>query len=97
MKIQLENIYKISNDMNLFYIECKNTIIQVPIIEGTVKINIVDDDNINIGINGLEKNDYIKIYYKEKKKKVILIRIIKLNNYSFNNMSSSSDTEYILN
>jgi hypothetical protein len=98
MKNILENIYKISNDANLFYIECNNITIQSPIIDGTVKIQIVDDENYDIGINGLEINDSIKIYYKEKKNNMIIpIKIIKLNNYSFNSMSSSSDNEYILN
>ena len=47
-----------------------------------------------IGINGLEINDSIKIYYKEKNNNIIFpIKIIKLNNYIFNNMTSSSDSE----
>ena len=98
MKNILENIYKIWNDINLFYIECNNIITQSPIINGTVEIQVYDDENYNIGINGLDINDSIKIYYKEKKNNMIIpIKIIKLNNYTFNNMSSSSDNEYILN
>ena len=90
----IENIYKISYNNNIFSIECENIIINSPIIDGSVVINIVDDENNSIGINGLYINDSIKIYYKEKINKMIIpIKIIKLNNYSFNEMSSSSDGE----
>jgi hypothetical protein len=90
----IENIYKISYDNDLFLIECEKYILNSSIINGSVIINIVDDDNNNIGINGLYINDIIKIYYKEKINNTIIpIKIIKLNNYSFNEMSSSSDGE----
>ena len=94
MKIILDNIYKISYNNSLFTIECSNNIINGYIIDGSVKLNIYDNDNNIIGINGLEINDSIKIYYKEKNNNIIFpIKIIKLNNYIFNNMTSSSDSE----
>ena len=90
----IENIYKISYKNDLFSIECEKCILNSPIIDGSVIIDIVDDDNNTIGINGLYINDSIKIYYKEKINNMIIpIKIIKLNNYSFNEMSSSSDGE----
>lgn len=90
----IENIYKISYNNDLFSIHCEKCILNSPIINGSVIIDIVDDDNNNIGINGLDINDSIKIYYKEKINNMIIpIKIIKLNNYSFNEMSSSSDGE----
>ena len=94
MKIILDNIYKISFENNLFNIECNDNHIRAHIIDGSVKLNVYDNDNNIIGINGLEINDTIKIYYKEKKHNIIFpIKIIKLNNYIFNDMSSSSDSE----
>ena len=94
MKIILDNIYKISYENDLFYIECNDISIRSYIIDGTVKLNVYDSDNNKIGINGLQINDSIKIYYKEKKHNIIFpIKIIKLNNYTFNDMSSSSDNE----
>jgi len=94
MQSIIENIYKISYNNNIFSIECENIKLNASIIDGSVIIDIVDDENNNIGINGLDINDSIKIYYKEKINNMIIpIKIIKLNNYSFNEMSSSSDGE----
>jgi len=94
MKFILDNINKMSYENNVFNIECDENIIKAYIIDGTVKIKVYNDDNNMIGINGLKINDSIKIYYKEINLNIIFpIKIIKLNNYIFNNMSSSSDNE----
>ena len=97
MKIIIETICKFSNDNTNFYIECGKYILSVPIIEGTAHINIIDSDNTNIGINSLDINDSIKIYYKNINKNIIKpIKIIKIYNYIFNDDSSSSDNEIII-
>ena len=49
MKIILDNIYKISYNNSLFTIECSNNIINGYIIDGSVKLNIYDNDNNIIG------------------------------------------------
>ena len=97
MKTILENIYNISYNSTTIHILCSNNIIIcAPIINGTIKINIFDIDNNNIGINGLDINDNIKIYYKENINNMIKpIKIIKLNNYKFNDESSASDEDII--
>ena len=97
MKSILEYIYNISYDLINMYIHCSNNIVlQLPITDGTIKIDIIDIDNNKIGINGLEINDNIKIYYKEKNITMIKpIKIIKLNNYIFNSDSSISEEDLI--
>jgi hypothetical protein len=95
MKYIIENIYNFSYNKKYILIECEKHNVSALIIDGTIDIIIINSDNENIGINGLEINDTIKIYYKEFKNNMIYsIKIIKLNNYKFNDMSSSSE-EYI--
>ena len=87
-------ISKLYSDNNNIYIECDKIVIYAPIINGNVKINIIDFNNNNIGINGIKLNDSIKIFYNEKNNKlkpIQSIKIIKINNYTFNSDSSSSD------
>jgi hypothetical protein len=74
------------------YIKCINNNIIAPIVIGSVEINIIDTDNNIIGINNININDIIKIYYREKINDYIKpIKIIKMNNYIFNDDSNSSE------
>ena len=97
MKTIIENIYKFSHDNITFNIECVSYILSIPIIDGTAQVSIIDIDNNNIGVNGLDINDSIKIYYKKINNNIIKpIKIIKFFNYIFNDDSSSSDNEIII-
>jgi len=93
MKKILDCITDITYDSNVVVIECTYHKIQVPIVDGTVQINIIDLDNNKIGINNIKKNDSIKIFYHDKINDMIKpIKIIKINNYIFNDDSSSSSS-----
>jgi hypothetical protein len=97
MKTIVENIYKFSHDNIHLNIECATYILSIPIIDGTAQVSIIDIDNNNIGVNGLDINDSIKIYYKKINNNIIKpIKIIKIYNYIFNDDSSSSDNEIII-
>ena len=92
MKKVLDYIVDIKNIDDMYIIECTGHILCSPIKDGTVQINIIDFDNKKIGINNIKKNDSIKIFYHEKINDMIKpIKIIKINNYVFNDDSSSSD------
>ena len=67
--------------------------LSIPIIDGSVDIIITDVYKNNIGLYGLNINDSIKIYYKKYNNIIKPIKIIKLNNYIFNDESSPSDSE----
>jgi hypothetical protein len=94
---------KILDTINNFIIEEFNLIIQcdkntliLPIINGSIKANLLNELKEKIGLNEININDQIIIYYKEienqKEKNYIKpIKIIKLLNYEFNNDTSDSD------
>lgn len=86
----INKIYYVSSDMKL-YIECSKTILILPVVDGTVKINIIDLDNNSIGINNININDSIKILYIGSDTIIEPIKIIKLNNYDFNIDTSDSE------
>ena len=92
MKKVLDYIVNIKYNDNCYIIECMDHNIISPVEDGTVQINIIDLENNKIGINNIKKNDSIKIFYREKINDMIKpIKIIKINNYVFNDDSSSSD------
>ena len=93
MENTLECINSISFDIMNLYIECDNIKLCIPIIDGSVCIKILDIYKNNIGLNDLNINDSIKIYYKKNNNIIKPIKIIKLNNYIFNDESSPSDNE----
>ncbi len=86
----INKIYYVPNEMKL-YIECSKTILTLPVLDGTVKINIIDLDNNSIGINNININDSIKILYIGLDSIIEPIKIIKLNNYDFNKDTSDSE------
>jgi len=55
----------INTDASYLYIECTDVNLVIPIIDGTIQINIIDLDNNSIGINNININDSIKILYKK--------------------------------
>jgi hypothetical protein len=55
----------INTDASYLYIECTDVNLMIPIIDGTIQINIIDLDNNSIGINNININDSIKILYKK--------------------------------
>jgi len=86
-------INNISYDISNLYIECDNIKLCIPIIDGTICVKIRDMSKNNIGLYGLNINDSIKIYYKKYNNIIKPIKIIKLNDYIFNDESSPSDSE----
>jgi hypothetical protein len=78
---------------NSFIIKCKKYNLMLPIKNGTVDINITNEYKERIGINEININDKIIIFYKEYNKdfdKIYIkpIKIIKQFNYVFNETSS---------
>jgi hypothetical protein len=96
MKKNLDTINKfIVNDTQLI-IHCMKAIIMVPIKNGSVIINISNELKEKIGINELQVDDRIYIFYRDiqninGKNYIKPIKIIKLLNYSFNVETSDSE------
>jgi hypothetical protein len=88
------NIIKLENRM---IIECNKYNLILPIKDGTVIINIIDENKEKIGLNELNIQDRITILYREDiidelgKKYIKPIKIIKHFNYVLNSDSSDSD------
>lgn len=87
------HIIKTNNEM---IIECNKFNLILPIKDGTVIINIIDENKEKIGINELNINDRITILYRDisdelEKKYIKPIKIIKHFNYILNSDSSDSD------
>jgi hypothetical protein len=87
------HIIKINNEM---IIKCNKYNLILPIKDGTVIINIIDENKEKIGINELNINDRITILYRDisdelEKKYIKPIKIIKHFNYILNSDSSDSD------
>ncbi len=78
---------------NMLNIKCNKYDLQFNIINGSVDFNFIDEHNNNIGLNFLNVDDDIIIFFREKNDNIIKpIKIIKLLKYEFNN-DSSSDIE----
>lgn len=93
MKCINETIINIIFNPDAMYIQCIHSSIIAPIINNSVQINIYDEDNINIGICGININDKVKIYYCDKINDMIKpLKIIKKTQYKFNDETSDSDT-----
>lgn len=87
MEKLLEMIYrkkeiKIKTNKNKYYIK---------IIDGSVDILILNDNNKEIGIEYLEEGDNIEIKYKKEKEKKIVKEIRVESVYQLNSSSSSED------
>ncbi len=87
------NIIKTDNKM---IINCTKYNLILSIKDGTVLINIIDENKEKIGLNELNINDRITILYRDisdelGKKYIKPIKIIKHFNYILNSDSSDSD------
>ena len=78
---------------NELIIECENCNLLIKIIDGTVNINLKTTDNEIVGYSYLEKNDIVKIIYKNKINNYIIPKKIIVNTkYILNTESSDSET-----
>ena len=79
----------LSNDQLL--IKCNKYELQFDIINGSVNFNFIDELNNVIGLNHINVDDDIIIYFKEQNIRIIKpIKIIKPLKYKFNSESSES-------
>jgi hypothetical protein len=94
MKKILETInnFNINNDKMI--IICKKYNLVLPIKNGSVQVNISNELKETIGINEININDNIIIFYRDLNNVNIKpIKIIKLFNYKFNDESSDNDID----
>ena len=81
-------------------INCNKYDLYFEIKNGSINFNFIDEQNKNIGLNCLNIDDDIIIFFREKNDNIIKpIKIIKLIKYEFNNDSEScseNDIEDIL-
>jgi len=90
----LETIKDFIIDTNTMIIKCKKYNIILPIKDGTVQIKISNELKEQIGINDLNINDNIIIFYRDiNNSNIKPIKIIKFLNYKFNDESSDSEIE----
>ncbi len=85
------NSFKIESSQMI--ISCNKINIILPIKNGSVIVNMINELKEKIGINDINKNDQIIVLYKEtefEKNYIKPIKIIKLLNYTF---YESSDSE----
>ena len=93
MKV-LETVIK-DITMNDKYLEilCTEKQIKINMIDGTVDITIKTDEDKEVGYTYLQKNDLIKILYKNEENNYIIPKKIYINTkYDFNSESSDSET-----
>ncbi len=94
MKKILETINDFIVEKDIIIIKCKKYNLILEIIDGTVKINMSNELKERIGINDININDNIIIFYRDiKNSNIKPIKIIKLFNYKFNDESSDSEIE----
>ncbi len=93
MKKILDTINKFEIDNNTMIIKCKKYNLVLPIKNGSVQINLSNELKENIGLNEININDNIIIFYRDfNNVNIKPIKIIKLFNYKFNDDSSDNDT-----
>jgi hypothetical protein len=94
MKKILETIKEFVIEQNNIIIKCKKYNIVLEILNGTVQINISNEIKERIGINDININDNIIIFYRDiKNSNIKPIKIIKFFNYKFNDETSDSEIE----
>ena len=94
MKKILEIINGFVIEKDIMIIKCKKYNIVLNILNGTVQINISNELKETIGINDININDNIIIFYRDINDiNIKPIKIIKLFNYKFNDDSSEEDYE----
>ena len=78
-----------SDNGNLHIIDKNKDKYFLNVKEGNVETEIINTDNIIVGLKYLEKNDIIKIYGHESKSNIFIIKKILINTkYEFNSESS---------
>ena len=93
MEIIETKIKDLNFNKDNFIIECDDCNLLIKIIDGTVNINLKTSDNDEVGYSYLEKNDIIKIIYKNKINNYIIPKKIIVNTkYVLNTESSDSET-----
>jgi hypothetical protein len=94
MKKILETINKFDINNDKMIIICKKYNLVLPIKNGSVQVNISNELKETIGINEININDNIIIFYRDLNNVNIKpIKIIKLFNYKFNDESSDNDID----
>ena len=94
MKKILDTINNFIIEKDIMIIKCKKYNIIMPIIEGSVKNYIIDENKIKIGINDININDNIIIFYRDINDiNIKPIKIIKLFNYKFNDESTDNHSD----
>jgi hypothetical protein len=94
MKKILETINKFEINEDKMIIICKKYNLVLPIKNGSVQINISNELKETIGINEINLNDNIIIFYRDLNiVNIKPIKIIKLFNYKFNDESSDNDID----
>ena len=92
MKKVLETINNFEINDNNMIIKCQKYNIVLPIKNGSIVANIANELKESIGINEININDNIIIFYREIQNiNIKPIKIIKLFNYKFNDDSSDND------
>jgi hypothetical protein len=92
MKKILETINGFIVEKDIIIIKCKKYNLILPIVDGTVKINMSNKLKEHIGINDININDNIIVFYRDiNNSNIKPIKIIKLFNYKFNDESSESE------
>jgi hypothetical protein len=94
MKKILETIHNFEINDNTMLIKCKKYNIVLPIKNGSIVANIANELKENIGINEININDNIIIFYRDiNDTNIKPIKIIKLFNYKFNDESSDNNSD----
>jgi len=80
---------------DMIIIKCNKYDLYFKIINGSINFNFIDEQNNNIGLNCLNVDDDIIIFFRDKIDNIIKpIKIIKLLKYEFNNDSESYSENY---
>ena len=80
---------------DMIIIKCNKYDLHFEIINGSIHFNFIDEQNNNIGLNCLNVDDDIIIFFRDKIDNIIKpIKIIKLLKYEFNNDSESYSENY---
>ncbi len=94
MKKLLETINNFEINDTEFIIKCKKYNLVLPIKNGSVIVTLSNELKENIGINEININDNIIIFYRNINHiNIKPIKIIKLFNYKFNDDSSDNDID----
>ena len=92
MKEIYDKIEDIKWDEKYYFIICKNNNLKINIIDGSLDIEVKNSENKYISFNLLEKNDIIKIKYKNFDNNFIYpITIFQNVKYIFTNDSSDDE------